>query len=93
MAGSHFLERGVHLCTIRFKIGAPGVEPASGRRVDGAGDFSLQNDLLSRDGRIRDGNRRKQGQGVRVPGFLIEDSCRCHLDDPSQASLPFEFQS
>jgi hypothetical protein len=46
-------ERRLDLLADIGHISAPGMEPAAGRRVDGAGDVALENDPLPLVGQIR----------------------------------------
>ncbi len=58
------------------------------RRIDRARDFPFENDFLPLQNRVghRDGG--EESLRVRMPGVLVENLGRGHLDDPPQVHHP-----
>src|SRR6202158_626172 len=84
---------GAHLAQLRLDVSAdvpdvglaPGVEAASGGRVERARDLPSQDDLLplALHVRVRGGDRGDQGLTVGVEGLAVEIRGAGHLDDRS----------
>ena len=56
----------------RLGIETPGVKPATGRRVDGAGHVAFEDQSLADHGGIRHRRGREQGLGIRVKGGSVQ---------------------
>ena len=81
VAAPHVLQNRGLLRADGLGEGTPGVEPASGRGINGAGDIPLDAALLLLPGQpgVRQGNAPQKADGVGVQGVAVDLRGLAHL--------------